>query len=100
MFVKHVWPKAKLGIYCEFYYHLTGTDFDFDPEFSYTEISESCSVQLKNFTNWVHFETADLGLSPTNWQANTYPHPFREKISVIHEGIDTNFLIPDADSLI
>jgi len=100
MFVKHVWPKAKLGIYCEFYYLLTGTDFDFDPEFSYPEITESCNVQLKNFTNWVHFEIADLGLSPTRWQANTYPHPFREKISVIHEGIDTNFLIPNDEVII
>ena len=95
MFIKHVWPQAKLGIYCEFYYKLRGTDFDFDPEFLITDINEFCKLQLKNITNMVNFEIADLALSPTQWQASTYPLSFRKKISVIHEGIDTNSLIPE-----
>ena len=27
-----MWPKAKLGIYCEFYYRVHGIDTDFDPD--------------------------------------------------------------------
>ncbi|HZW13199.1 MAG TPA: hypothetical protein VFF81_08415 [Noviherbaspirillum sp.] len=27
------WPQAKLGIYAEFFYHSTGADVGFDPEF-------------------------------------------------------------------
>ena len=33
MFVKDVWPKVKLAIYCEFYYNPSSTDVGFDPEF-------------------------------------------------------------------
>jgi len=95
MFLKHVWPMAKLGIYCEFFYLQHGTDFDFDPEFLITETSEFCKLQLKNLTNLIHFEIADLGISPTKWQASTFPLPFRDKITVIHDGIDTDFLIPN-----
>lgn len=31
--VPQKWPHAKLGIYCEFYYHTEGADTGFDPEF-------------------------------------------------------------------
>jgi hypothetical protein len=38
---------------------------------------------------------ADAGLSPTHWQASTFPEPFRSRISVIHDGIDTRALAPN-----
>ena len=37
----------------------------------------------------------DLGLSPTHWQASTYPADVRKNISVIHDGIDVNKVIPN-----
>jgi hypothetical protein len=54
-----------------------------------------CRLRIKNVNNLMHFETADAGLSPTQWQASTFPEGFRDKISVIHDGIDTNRLIPN-----
>lgn len=33
LFLKEVWPQARLGIYCEFFYHPHGADVGFDPEF-------------------------------------------------------------------
>jgi glycosyltransferase involved in cell wall biosynthesis len=50
---------------------------------------------MKNLNNMLHFEVADAGLSPTRWQAGTFPEPFRSKISVMHDGIDTNLVVPD-----
>jgi glycosyltransferase involved in cell wall biosynthesis len=35
------------------------------------------------------------GLAPTQWQASTFPEGFRDKITVIHDGIDTNRLMPN-----
>ena len=94
LFLKDVWPKAKLGIYCEFYYHPEGADVGFDPEFKSTDPGESCRLRLKNVNNLLHFDVADAGLSPTHWQASTFPQPFRDKISVVHEGIDTTLVAP------
>ena len=95
MFLKEVWPKTKLGIYCEFFYHSDGADCGFDPEFPVKDVGDACRLRLKNLNNLLHFETADAGISPTSWQASTFPEPFRSHISVIHDGIDTQTLQPN-----
>jgi glycosyltransferase involved in cell wall biosynthesis len=97
LFVKEVWPNAKLAIYCEFCYHAQGTDVDFDPEFpSKDPQGDSSRLKLKNLNNLLHFQTAESGISPTHWQASTFPEPFRSKITVVHDGIDTIAVAPNA----
>lgn len=97
LFLKNVWPSAKLLIYSEFYYNNTGADVGFDPEFPNLDPGDVCRLQMKNVTNQLHFETADAGLSPTFWQRSTFPEPFRSKIKVIHDGIDTDTACPNRD---
>ncbi len=97
MFLKEVWPNAKLGIYCEFFYHSHGADYGFDPEFPAQDSADVCRLQLKNLNNLAHFQVADAGLSPTHWQASTFPEPFRSKITVVHDGIDTKAIAPKPD---
>jgi len=97
MFLKDVWPQARLGIYCEFYYHPEGADVGFDPEFPSTDPGEGCRLRLKNLNNLLHFPVADAGISPTSWQASTFPEPFRSRITVVHDGIDTQAVAPKAD---
>jgi len=98
LFLKLVWPKARLGIYCEFYYHLEGADLGFDPEFGQPDLDMQCRLLLKNVNNQMHFHVADAGLSPTRWQASTFPEPFRDRITIIHDGIDTQALQPQEDN--
>jgi glycosyltransferase involved in cell wall biosynthesis len=96
LFLKDVWPESKLGIYCEFYYHAQGADVGFDPEFPNKDVSEICRLRLKNLNHLLHFEVADAGISPTHWQASTFPADFKSKITVIHDGIDTQALAPNS----
>jgi len=93
--LKEVWPNAKLGIYCEFFYHAQGADVGFDPEFPAKDEGEVCRLQLKNLNNLLHFEVADAGISPTHWQASTFPERFRRNITVVHDGIDTEVVVPN-----
>jgi glycosyltransferase involved in cell wall biosynthesis len=95
LFLKDVWPAARLGIYCEFFYHPHGADVGFDPEFPVTDEGDVCRLRLKNLNNLLHFEVADAGISPTSWQASTFPEPFRSNITVVHDGIDTDALTPN-----
>ncbi len=95
MFLKELWPKAGLGIYCEFYYRADGLDVGFDREFSNPDLLGRCRTRLRNLSNMVHFEVASRGISPTYWQASTFPAHFRDKIDVIHDGIDTDALVPN-----
>jgi glycosyltransferase involved in cell wall biosynthesis len=97
LFIKEVWPDCKLAIYGEFYYHARGADVGFDPEFPALE-SAACAMRAKNFNNIAHFDIADAGLSPTEWQKSTFPKPFRSKITVIHDGIDTDKLVPNPNA--
>lgn len=97
LFLKDVWPHAKLAIYCEFFYHPQGADVGFDAEFPVTDEGEVCRLRLKNLNNLLHFEVADAGLSPTHWQASTFPESFRKKITVVHDGIDTALVAPNPD---
>lgn len=95
LFVKDIWPATRLGLYCEFHYRASGADMDFDPEFAARDPLDACRIRLKNANNLLHFEQADGALSPTRWQANTFPAPFRQRIEVAHDGIDTAALAPD-----
>lgn len=100
LFLKEVWPKARLGIYCEYYYRTRNSDADFDSEFLDTDLQENalqdnCRVILKNSIQSLNFQNADSAISPTNFQKETYPKSFQEKIIVCHDGIDTNEICPD-----
>jgi len=96
LFVKEVWPSTKLAIYAEFFYHPDGADAGFDPEFPSTDPEgEACRLRLKNLNHLLHFDVADAAISPTHWQASTFPEPFRAKITVVHDGIDTDAIAPN-----
>ncbi len=42
----------------------------------------------------------DQGVSPTAWQASSYPDEYRPKISVIHEGVNTTLVTPDPGAFV
>ena len=98
MFIKKVWPKAKLAVYCEYYYQSVGSDVGFDKEFTKSDTSDGCHIDMKNLVHTVQFPSIDFALSPTKWQASTFPLQFRSKIAVIHDGIDTQVVKPKANA--
>tara|TARA_B100000700_G_C15009653_1_gene840262 strand:+ start:240 stop:1469 length:1230 start_codon:yes stop_codon:yes gene_type:complete len=99
-FIKEVWPKAKLAIYCEFFYKSIHQDVNFDPEFPTDPEIEGSRIFIKNINNYLHFQIADAGISPTYWQASTFPESFKNKITVIHDGIDTNRVVPNKNIIV
>ncbi|GGZ03749.1 glycosyltransferase [Pseudoduganella plicata] len=96
LFVKDVFPRAKLLIYAEYYYQAEGGDAHFDPEFAGDPgVAGLQRLRLRN-THLLHaMSAADAGLSPTVFQRDRHPAWFRDRISVIHDGIDTDRFRPD-----
>ena len=92
LFIKDVFPNAKLVLYCEYYYAAEGRDVGFDPEDPPLTFQQRCRIRLKNTTNLLSLEMADAAISPTQWQKSTYPAWAQEKITVIHDGIDARRL--------
>ncbi len=95
LFLKDVWPQARLGIYCEFFYQPSGADVGFDPEFPTAGEDDACRLRLKNANYQLHFPMAQAGLSPTHWQQSVFPESFRDRIRVVHDGIDTSAVCPN-----
>jgi glycosyltransferase involved in cell wall biosynthesis len=96
LFLKEVWPEAKLLVYAEFYYRGRGADVGFDPEFNPPTFDQVMIAQGRTSHLGQSLLHADKGLSPTHWQASTYPPILRATIDVIFDGVDTRRLRPDA----
>jgi glycosyltransferase involved in cell wall biosynthesis len=90
LFLSQVWPAARIGIYCEFFYQVQGADVGFDPEFPGADPDMACRLQMKNANYELHFPRAHAGIAPTHWQASLFPEPFASRIAVIHDGIRTD----------
>ncbi|MFN4170765.1 MAG: glycosyltransferase family 4 protein [Pseudorhodobacter sp.] len=98
LFLKEVWPEAKLIVYAEFYYRGVGRDVGFDPEFSRPGFDPVMIAQGRAAHLGQSLLHADAALAPTRWQASTYPAPVRHMIRVIFDGVDTDRVAPDPDA--
>jgi glycosyltransferase involved in cell wall biosynthesis len=94
MFVKDVFPDVPLLANFEFYYHSSGVDVGFDPEFV-SVFQDPSRLRVRNATNLLAFEGADWGHSATRWQRSLYPPEIRSRISAIHEGVNTDIVRPN-----
>ncbi|MEM6588657.1 MAG: glycosyltransferase family 4 protein [Pseudomonadota bacterium] len=96
MFLKDVWPDARMGIYCELYHLSDYPHTGFDPEFDRGDPEEfALRIRMKNLHNHLHFDIADAGISPTAFQADTFPDAFRDRITLCHDGINTKLSSPN-----
>lgn len=96
LFLKDVWPDAKLGLYCELYHQTDETFTRFDPEFFPKQpVADTQRIRMKNLNNRLHEEVMDAGISPTRFQAETFPGHWQDRLTVSHDGIDTDQVIPD-----
>ncbi|MEQ9669031.1 glycosyltransferase family 4 protein [Coleofasciculus sp. G2-EDA-02] len=92
-FIKDSFPKAKLLCYFEWFYHAHGSDADFDPA-EPLNADDEARIRIKNAPILIDLYSCDRGLSPTHWQHQQFPPEYRDKITVHHDGIDTNFFQP------
>ena len=96
LFLKDVWPQARMLALIEFYYAARGLDFDFDPEFYPTGVAAAAKLRARNAHLLMALENMDWGMSATQFQRGTLPAVHRDRISVIFEGVDTAVVRPDA----
>jgi len=95
LYAKDVYPDVPLLIYSEFYYNAEGSDVGFDPEFQKRELDDVLRTRTRNAPFLLNLVASDWGLTPTRWQWHQHPQIFRNRISVIHEGVDTHHVQPN-----
>ena len=99
LFLRDIFPAARLILHAEYYYHATGADVGFDPEFP-PAADDAFRLRIKNTTQWMSMENADLLLAPTRWQQSRFPDIVQSRIRVVHDGIDSRLVAPDTTARI
>jgi glycosyltransferase involved in cell wall biosynthesis len=97
LFMKDIFPQAKLLCYFEWFYKARGSDADFDPTDPIDADTEA-RIRVKNASILLDLYSCDGGVSPTHWQRQQFPLEFHSKIQVIHDCIDTNFFRPKSNA--
>ncbi len=99
LFVKDVFPDARLVHLCEWYYNAEGADLGFDPEFPIS-FDDRARIRTWNALHALNLTQCDAAVTPTHWQKSRHPEIFHPKITVQHEGIDTTNLGPDPNAVV
>ena len=97
LFLKDIFPDARLICYCEHHYASSRGEADFDPEYPLPQYHWP-TVRLQNTAGLLALTASTLGVSPTAWQRQGYPPELRSKIEVVHEGVDTDLVRPDPNA--
>jgi hypothetical protein len=80
LFLKEVWPEAKLLVFAEFYYRGRGADTGFDPEFQVAGFDQVMIAQGPAPPIWGRrWPMPTGGSAPTEWQASTHPPLLRTR---------------------
>jgi glycosyltransferase involved in cell wall biosynthesis len=94
LFIKDIFPSAKVISLLEYFYHPRGADVGFDPEFPLV-FDDIFRLRILNSVQLHALQSSDVLISPTTWQRTRYPSAYHDRIEVMHEGIDTRLVAPD-----
>ena len=93
LFIKDIFPQAKLLCYFEWFYSVEGADVGFDPDEPVTP-DDRLRIRIKNTPILTDLYSCDAGSCPTLWQRNQFPKEYHNKLNVMHDGIDTQYFSP------
>jgi glycosyltransferase involved in cell wall biosynthesis len=99
LFIKQVYPNVPLLAYFEFFYHAEGADVGYDKEFSPGRPDDPERLWIRNSINLLSLAATDAGHTATQWQRSLFPQEAQSKIHVLHEGVDTNEVKPNAKAV-
>ena len=91
LYVKDVWPETRYVGYFEWYYRTDGADVGFLDE---TTHDDRHRIGTRNAVILLDLATCNHGIVPTAYQASTFPASVRGKLTVQHDGVDTDYFAP------
>ena len=102
MFAKDVFPAAAFVAYCEWWYRHPGVDVAYlgalagaapaaEPA---SAVEAPMHERARNAPIVMDLAAGDAAICPTAFQAAQFPAQLRAQLSVMHDGIDTDFYAP------
>lgn len=93
-FAKAVWPGCKYVSYVEWFYRWPPVDSVVGTRTG--DEDGRAKALAQNAPTLLDLAEADLVMCPTRFQASQFPSWIRDRIVVMHDGVDTDFFVPDA----
>ena len=90
LYLKTLLPSLRLISYMEWYFRPDTSKYLFED----FDLNDSLSIQTRNWPITQELLEADVVVSPTAWQCQQFPKPWREEIKVIFDGVDTRLFFP------
>lgn len=98
MFLKDIYPDVPFLCYFEWFYNSEGSDMGFDGKT--LTYDTRAKTRCKNSQMLIDLYSCDKGISPTMWQKKQFPKEFHSKIEVLHDGVDTDYFVPNLDAVL
>ena len=100
LFIKTVYPDVPVVCFQEYFYNEEGYDANFDMEFATVrDWQVKSQMIMKNAYLYLTLEQSDWNVSPTHFQAGTYPDKWKHKFSIIHDGVNEKVAKPSKENI-
>ena len=91
LYLGDAFPSARrIGLF-EWYYNPRNSDVDFLPPHQ-VPADQQLRLRTWNAQTLLELASCDVAVVPTHWQRQQFPAPLRDRLQVIHEGVDTALL--------
>lgn len=97
LFLKDLFPDAKLLSYFEWYYNILNEDMGFLDRRKNPPVpspNQHMRIRMKNTPILHDLAAMDHGQCPTFYQHSKLPDIFKDNVSVLHDGVDTRYFQP------
>jgi len=91
LYLGDAFPEAKRISLFEWYYNSFGSDVDFLQR-GQVDADRQLRVRTWNAHLLLELADCDAAVVPTTWQRNQFPETWRERLHLIHEGVDVEAL--------
>lgn len=92
--IADILPGVPVIHHQEFIYNLTGADYGFDKEFHHPTWMDLTGLRLRRNFQLLALDVFPCATTSTWWQWSTIPAAYRDRVVVVHEGVDTSRITP------
>jgi glycosyltransferase involved in cell wall biosynthesis len=93
LYLRDLFPSARLIGYFEWYYHGMGGDAAFLTN-GRLDDDARCRLRTRNADILLELMAVDRAMTPTLFQRDQFPPALRGQFTVLHDGVDTAFFAP------
>ncbi|WP_291295594.1 glycosyltransferase [Elioraea sp.] len=94
LFLPELLPRTPIVAYAEYFPRAAGTEIGHDDDLALDEEGR-CALVMRQAPLLLALDAATAAIAPTRWQRDLHPAAYRDRIAVVHEGIDTETVRPD-----